>query len=404
MVKPEIPKNEQTRLEVLNSFNVLDTLEEKEYDAITRIAAEICDTPMALVSLVDKDRQWFKSHHGIDATETPRELAFCAHAINSPNSLLIVNDANKDDRFYDNPLVTSGPTVQFYAGAPLNTKEGASIGTLCVIDTKPRQAFTEKQQACLKDLADQVIAQLELRKQNIQQKLINEELRIKNDQLKHLSYRLAHDMKTPLLGISSMVAFINEDYDDLLKDTEIPSYLGTIDNRVEYMEALINGIINYNSITNAEIKLEKFNVTKELQQVLHKHSDIHNVKLQLINCDQIINQSLNSFDQIFRDLFSNSLKFANSPSTEIIVTFNEDQGFYYFTYEDNGPGIAEKYWKKVFGLFEKLGTDDAKDTGIGLTTIKTLIEKLGGQIRINNRENNKEGVFFSFSLAKFHAL
>ena len=95
MVKPEIPKNEQTRLEVLNSFNVLDTLEEKEYDAITRIAAEICDTPMALVSLVDKDRQWFKSHHGIDATETPRELAFCAHAINSPDYLLIVNDANK---------------------------------------------------------------------------------------------------------------------------------------------------------------------------------------------------------------------------------------------------------------------------------------------------------------------
>ncbi|MDP5062049.1 MAG: GAF domain-containing protein, partial [Maribacter sp.] len=204
MVKPEIPLNEKQRLEALKSFNVLDTLEEKEYDAITRIAADICDTPMALVSLVDEGRQWFKSHHGIDATETPRDLAFCAHAINTPDSLFVVHDANKDDRFFDNPLVTGGPSVQFYAGAPLNTKDGESIGTLCVIDTKPRNEFTERQRASLKDLADQVMAQLELRRQNIQQKIINEELHIKNDQLKHLSYRLAHDMKTPLLGISSV--------------------------------------------------------------------------------------------------------------------------------------------------------------------------------------------------------
>lgn len=400
MVKPEIPKNEQQRLEVLNSFNVLDTLEEKEYDAITRIAADICNTPMALVSLVDKDRQWFKSHHGIDATETPRELAFCAHAINTPDSLLIVNDANKDERFFDNPLVTGGPAVQFYAGAPLNTKEGTSIGTLCVIDTKPRQKFTEKQQACLKDLADQVIAQLELRKQNMQQKLINEELRIKNDQLKHLSYRLAHDMKTPLLGVNSMVSFIKDDYSDFIKDTEIPVYLKIIDNRVEYMEALINGIINYNSITNAEIVGEEFNISNELKQVLHKHADISNVELQLMNCDISIYQSLNSFDQIFRDLISNSLKFVNSPTIKIKITFTEDQDFYFFTYEDNGPGIPEKYWEKVFGLFEKLGIDDVENTGIGLTTIKTLIEKLGGKITIGKNPNNEEGVFFNFSLAK----
>lgn len=400
MVKPEIPKNEQKRLSILNSFNILDTLEEKEYDAITRIAADLCDTPVALVSLIDEDRQWFKSHHGIDATETPRELAFCAHAINTPDTLFIVNDANKDERFYDNPLVTGGPLVQFYAGAPLNTKEGVSIGTLCVIDTKPRAKFTKKQQASLRDLADQVIAQLELRKQNIQQLLINEKLRVKNDQLQQLSYRLAHDMKTPLLGINSMVGFIKEDYTDLLKDTEIPNYLCIIDNRLEYMEALITGIINYNAITNEEIITEKFIVSDILQQVLNKNTNIDNVKLQLTNCDQQINQSLNSFKQIFRDLIANSLNFVKSPSIDIHITFSENYDYYYFTYEDNGPGIPEKYWKKVFGLFEKLNTVDITNTGIGLTTIKTLIEKLGGEISLGKRKNNKEGVFFKFSLAK----
>lgn len=400
MVKPEIPKNEQKRLEALQSFNVLDTLEEKEYDAITRIAADICNTPMALVSLIDEDRQWFKSHHGIDATETPRELAFCAHAINTPDSLFLVNDASKDERFADNPLVTGGPSVQFYAGAPLNTKEGESIGTLCVIDIKPRTTFTEKQQASLKDLADQVMAQLELRRQNIKEKIINEELRIKNNQLKHLSYRMAHDMKTPLLGISSVVGFIKEDFSDFFKDTELPNYLSIIDNRVEYMESLINGIINYNSITNAEIKLEDFNVSKEIQHVLSKHSDSESFSLQLENCDHSIKHSLNSFNQIFRDLISNSIKFTNKSNIEIIVSFSENENAYSFTYEDNGPGIPEKYWKKVFLLFEKLSTDGATDTGIGLTTIKELIEKLGGDITIGKRNANQEGVLFHFKLSK----
>ena len=400
MVKPEIPNNEQQRLEALKSFNILDTLEEKEYDAITRIAADICNTPMALVSLVDEGRQWFKSHHGLDATETPRDLAFCAHAINTPESLLLVHDASKDERFSDNPLVTGGPSVQFYAGAPLNTKDGESIGTLCVIDTKPRAEFTERQQASLKDLADQVMAQLELRRQQIKEKIVNEELRIKNNQLKQLSYRMAHDMKTPLLGISSVVGFIKEDYTEFFKDTEIPNYLGIIDNRVEYMESLINGIINYNAITNADIKVENFNVSKELQHVLNTQSGHDTVQLHLENCNHNIKHSLNSFDQIFRDLISNSIKFTDKSDIEINVSFSEDQNFYSFTFEDNGPGIPEKYWEKVFVLFEKLGTEDTKDTGIGLTTIKELIEKLGGSITLSKRKDNKEGVHFSFTVSK----
>ncbi|TDT44643.1 hypothetical protein CLV90_1719 [Maribacter spongiicola] len=400
MVKPEIPTNEEQRLEALKSFNVLDTLEEKEYDAITRIAADICDTPMALVSLVDEGRQWFKSHHGIDATETPRDLAFCAHAINTPDSLFVVNDANKDDRFFDNPLVTGGPSVQFYAGAPLNTKDGESIGTLCVIDTKPRNEFTERQRASLKDLADQVMAQLELRRQNIQQKIINEELRIKNDQLKHLSYRLAHDMKTPLLGISSLVGFIKEDYSDFIKETEIPNYLGIIDNRLEYMESLVNGIINYNAITNAQINLQEFDISKEITSVLNKQSDATKVHLQLENGNKTIIHSLNSFHQIFKDLISNSIKFTDKPTIEILIGFKENQDFYAFTYEDNGPGIPERYWEKVFTLFEKLGTENTNDTGIGLTTIKALLDKLGGTISIGKRKDNKEGVYFNFTLSK----
>jgi len=159
-----IPQNEKKRLKVLWQYEVLDTVPEEVFDDLTELAARICEAPIALISLVDEKRQWFKSKVGTTVNETSRDLSFCAYAITQPD-LFIVPDATRDERFASNPLVTSDPKICFYAGAPLVTPDGHALGTLCVIDKVPRELRLEQKQA-LRILAHHVVSQLELRRRS----------------------------------------------------------------------------------------------------------------------------------------------------------------------------------------------------------------------------------------------
>jgi len=145
MVAPPTPSNETRRLETLRGLKLLDTPPEERFDRVTRLAKQIFSTPIALVSLVDADRQWFKSAQGLDAPETPRNVSFCGHAI-LDDKIMVVNDAAKDQRFCDNPLVCNDPNIRFYAGYPLSAPDGSRVGTLCVIDRVPREISREQAQ------------------------------------------------------------------------------------------------------------------------------------------------------------------------------------------------------------------------------------------------------------------
>jgi GAF domain-containing protein len=159
---PTLQKDDASRVAALEKYAILDTDPEQTFDDLTHLASFICKTPMAMVSIVDEKRQWFKSRVGIPDSETPRDIAFCSRTIQQ-SDLFIVPDALEDDRFRNNPLVISEPHIRFYAGAPLINEDGYALGTLCVVDRSPRKLEPEQKDA-LKALSRLVLAQLELRR------------------------------------------------------------------------------------------------------------------------------------------------------------------------------------------------------------------------------------------------
>lgn len=177
-----IPDNEHQRQKVLESYQILDSPPEREFNQIVQLAQEICETPIALISLIDNDRQWFKAKIGLEAPETPRDRAFCSHAILQPD-LFIIPDTLRDERFADNPLVASDPHIRFYAGMPLLTPEGHALGTLCALDHVPRE-LTPQQEQALKDLGKQVMLELQKRRNRLaqKQKVAQHQRRKKSDQ------------------------------------------------------------------------------------------------------------------------------------------------------------------------------------------------------------------------------
>ncbi|MFC4688853.1 ATP-binding protein [Dokdonia genika] len=397
MKKPVPPINEQERLKALRSYELLDTLPEEAYDTITKLASYICDTPISLVTLLDVDRNFLKSRLGIEFSESPRDISFCGHAILTENPIFIVEDARVDERFQDNPLVKDFKAI-FYAGVPLKTQDGHALGTLCVYDHKPR-TLDEKQQEALLGLAKQVILLFEARKRNIELQKSQQETTARNNRLEDFARLIAHDLKSPLSSIEGLVNQLNEDYAEE-NDEDFTVFMEHLSTSTKSMRSYIDGLLEYYRADNLLVTKDDASLDTIVSEVknLHKSSDVtitlnKNIDLKAVPVVAI--------EQVISNLIDNGVKYNTSEHPEITLSGTITKDFYSISVADNGVGIPEDKQAHIFEPFKTMGTNDRngnKGTGMGLATVKKLVEALGGTITVDSTVG--KGSIFTFTIRR----
>ncbi|HWZ04489.1 MAG TPA: GAF domain-containing sensor histidine kinase [Mucilaginibacter sp.] len=393
-------KYEESRLAALKSYNILDTGEEKDFDDLTVLASAICQTPIALISLIDDKRQWFKSRMGIAQRETPIELSICATAIASDLDIMIVEDARQDERFAKNPLVTGDTRMTFYAGVPLVNDDGFALGSLCVID-QHKKKLTDEQTAALKIIARQVVDKLELRKKAIELEKIHQELIDSNLFIQKFAAMAAHDIKNPMTSILLTAQALKMRLQKL-EDKSCERLIDLNITSTKCLMALLDDMIAYSKSPSLLLTQKQ---TVNLLEILRKVTSMINVPdnftIKLPTENRQLNISSVAIEQIFINLLTNAIRYNDKEQGIINIRFSEDDDNYHFEVEDNGIGIAREYHEKIFNNNFTLKVSDRynkKGSGIGLSTVKELIKALNGTIKLQSIPG--KGSTFNFSLKK----
>ena len=394
MESAAIPHNENLRLAALRRYDLLDSEAEQAYDDITYLASQICDTPIALISLVDEHRQWFKSKVGLVASETPRELAFCAHAILG-EGIFEIPDTLNDKRFHDNPLVTDQPNIRFYAGMPLTTPDGYRLGTLCAIDDQPHR-LSDEQRRALAALARQLMTLFNLRLQNIELRRADE------DKCKLIS-TLSHDLRSSFNGVlgysrrllkkshSLESAQIEELSRKLLCSAE-RSYNQF--NRVMEWASSQMTALKYNPVL-VDLAPILSDVKDDLaEQARGKHIQIH----VRIDEDVKVMVDRNMLYSVLLNLVSNAIKFTHEHGTIDLVASRSDDKIK-VSVVDNGMGMSPDVLERFIAegrLASTHGTLNENGTGLGLVLVREYLHYHDSKLGVHSSLG--EGTEFWFLL------
>ena len=416
-----IPAHDAERVAALRRHEILDTLPEADFDDLVQLASHICGTPIALVSLVDADRQWFKARLGLDATETSRENSFCAHAICEPDrDIFEIRDAWEDPRFSGNPLVQGDPNIRFYAGTPLVTRDGWPLGTLCVIDRKPRQ-LTKEQAEGLVMLRRHVVNALELRRLVREQAGTIEQLERTREAL-DIAHReaedataaksrflatMSHEIRTPMSAVIGMTTLLR----GTALDAEQADYTETIRTCGEMLLALVNDILDFSKIEAGHLELEEgpfaidacIDGAFEIVASLARQKDLRIVRQTGPAVPPVIVGDVVRLRQILLNLLSNAIKFTPFAG-EITLGLTsrprpDGRCELEFSVRDTGVGIPADRLDQIFELYRQADISTARNhggTGLGLAISRRLAESMGGRMWVESIEG--AGSTFRFTI------
>lgn len=391
--------DEHARLSAIDSYQLLDTLPEKDYDNITSLAANICNVPISLINLIDSKRIFMKSHYGLSENQAERDGSFCDYTIVAEQEIFIVRDARLDDRFKNSPIVKNSGIV-FYAGVPLINAESYVLGTLCVFDTIPRE-LTNKQKQALISLAYHVVKLFESRRDNRRLLALQAELEENNQSLKNFAGTVSHDMKMPLANMILTSDIIRTKYGPLLDD-QGKEYLNYIKQASLTLSDYITGLLeHYESDNTASAKEESFDSLDMFEEVIELLNIDMDCEINLPDNNIELHANKAALEQVLINLVSNSLKYNDKESIRIDIECEELDDYYHFKVSDNGIGINKKDLAGIFTLFattDNLDRYGKKGNGIGLSTVKRLIKKLGGEIEVTSTLG--EGTTFEFTIEK----
>ncbi len=420
MTPAPIPANDVARVAILRSLGVLDTPPEVDYDELTHLAAQICQVPIALISLIDSDRQWFKSKVGIEATQTTRETSFCAHAIHDPTKeFFVVSDAHNDPRFSDNPAVLDDPNVRFYAGAPLVTHDGWALGTLCVIDRRPRE-LTPPQLKALGALRRHVVNAIELRRLvSNQNKVITdlEETRRALDEAREVAEQatrakadflatMSHEIRTPMNAVIGMTTLLRS---TPLSDEQRDS-VDTIHVSGEHLLTVINDILDFSKIESGRLEIEcaPFIVGDCVRSAVNLLAGRATEKQLSLRYEiapgtpaQVAGDATR-LRQILVNLLSNAVKFTERGEVTVSVgsaLHPDGRVQLSFCVRDTGIGIPADRLDRLFQKFSQVDASTTRrygGTGLGLAISKRLTELHGGRMWVESRAGS--GSDFHFTL------
>lgn len=392
-----LPTDEDERIALLYSLGLLDTEQEPLFDSVTELVTQILGTPIALISLLDSDRQWFKSRQGLEVTETPRDISFCSHAI-LQEDVFVVENAATDERFIDNPLVANSPHVAFYAGAPLIMPNGKALGTLCAIDSKPRQ-ITAQQQQQLKALADHVVQLFLLKYKADSLELI---AKTKEEQLANI----VHDIKNPMTLVVGYADILKHDADQLDAETT-REYANEIALSTDIVMHLVNNLLIMSTLLNNKIELVVSTI--DLRQVVESTAASLKLYFQGFKCTVELNTELTTapiasdrlrIQQVLLNLLSNAAKYSFQDGDAVRITLTSDNDSYNISIVNKGPGIAPEDKETLFQRFKRLDSGGTiEGNGIGLSIARQLVSLLGGELAFTSEPGGETNFYFSLPRA-----